>query len=371
MKPIPFLTPRLPEPTLVARDYAEIFEAGVFTNNGPFDRRFAEDLSRRIGSGTAVTVTANATTSIQLASRTLFHPNREFVLVASFTAPAGPLALRWSGYEPLLIDIEASSWQPDVEMAEAALESGSDHIAGILLTNTFGTANSSIERWEHLAERFGMALVIDSAPGFGSRYPWGEVLGARGTCEIFSFHATKTLAIGEGGAIASRDHGLIDEFDHLKNFGFDQERRSHGLGLNAKLPELSSAMGLRQLEQFALRTDKRREVLGWYLADLKPMGLDFQDGVELSTPPFLSVALPRAVQREAVGCALTRAQIGWRAYFNRPIHLQPAFAGARKASELPQTQALAERIISLPLDDDLSRGDVTRVTEVVGKALSE
>ncbi len=369
MKPIPFLTPRLPEPGLVAQDYAEIFKSGVFTNSGLFEHRFAAELSQWIGGAAAVAVTASATASIQLASRMLFHPTRRFVLVASFTAAAVPLAVRWSGHDPLLVDIESGSWQPDADMAEEALERESDEIAGILLTNTFGTANASIERWETLAQRFGMALIIDSAAGFGSCYPWGERLGARGTCEIFSFHATKTLGIGEGGAIAARDRGVVEELDRLKNFGFDEDRRSYGLGLNAKLPELSSAIGLRQLDGFAERLAKRREVLGWYTADLRPMGLEFQHGVELSVPPFVSVALPECDQRDAVECALTHGQIGWRTYYNPPIHMQPAFADIRQAGELTETQALSERIISLPLDDYLSREDVSRVTELLGEAL--
>ena len=63
--------------------------------------------------------------------------------------------------------------------------------------------DSDIDHWERLSDRYEVPLVIDSAAGFGSRYPWGEELGARGACEVFSFHATKSLAIGEGGAVTT------------------------------------------------------------------------------------------------------------------------------------------------------------------------
>ena len=61
MRRIPFLTPRLPAPSVVARDYREICETGVFTNSGPFEGRFAAELARWIGRDVEVAVTANAT----------------------------------------------------------------------------------------------------------------------------------------------------------------------------------------------------------------------------------------------------------------------------------------------------------------------
>jgi len=221
MKEIPFLTPRFPDPSLVALDYKEIFAAGVFTNSGPFESRFATELSEWIGQGVSVVVTASATVSLQLACRALFHADRRLVPVASFTAAPVPLALIWNGFEPVLIDIEPDSWQPDLRMAEDFLSKEGDNVAGILLTNTFGTANVSIAGWEDLAHQFDVALVIDSAPGFASRYPWGEPLGARGDCEAFSFHATKTVAVGEGGAVTSHDHDVIGKINRMKNFGYD------------------------------------------------------------------------------------------------------------------------------------------------------
>jgi dTDP-4-amino-4,6-dideoxygalactose transaminase len=250
-------------------------------------------------------------------------------------------------------------------MAESLLEREGDDVAGILLTNTFGTPNAAIEKWEALAHRFGVALVIDSAPGFASAYEWGEPLGARGNCEIFSFHATKTVAIGEGGAIASRDHDFISQINQLKNFGFDDHRRSLGIGLNGKLAEFGSAMGLRQLESLADRMVRRREVLGWYLSGLKPLGCDFQTGVTLAAPPFVSIALESGSQRDQVGAALERADVGWRAYYNPPIHCQPSFEGVRVTGDLVVTEDVSRRIISLPLDERLSSCDVDRVVDVV------
>ncbi len=365
MKRIPFLTPRLPDPSVVAQDYREIFESGVFTNSGPFERRFAGELARWIGGDVDVAVTANATVGIQLACKTLFHRDRRLVPVASFTAAAVPLALMWSGFEPVLIDIEPGTWQPDLRTAEQVLQREGDNVAGILLTSTFGTPNAAIDAWENMATSFGVPLVIDSAPGFASEYSWGEPLGARGDCEIFSFHATKTMAIGEGGAVVSRDRGFIRQMNQLKNFGFDDDRRSEGLGQNAKLPELASAMGIRQLDLFKDRLTKRHEVLRWYITELESIGCEFQSDGELGVPAFVSVALPSPRHREQLAMKLNEVDVGWRAYFNPPIHGHPAFAELQRAGDLAVTADLCARIISLPLDEWLTSADVGRIARAV------
>jgi dTDP-4-amino-4,6-dideoxygalactose transaminase len=371
MRPIPFLTPRFPAASVVAQDYRSICDAGVFTNSGPFEDRFSAELARWIGNDVEVAVTANATLGIQLACASLFHRDRRLVPVASFTAAAVPLAVMWSGFDPVLIDIEPDTWQPDLQMAQEFLHTEHHNVAGIVLTNTFGTANESVVDWESLAAQYEIPLVIDSAAGFASEYSWGELLGARGDCEVFSFHATKTLAIGEGGAVASRDHELVRRIDQLKNFGFDEDRRSLGVGQNGKLPELSSAIGLRQLELLKDRLAQRREVLHWYVTNLSPLMCAFQVNGLLGTPPFLSVALPSRRQRDDLGKALNDAEVGWRLYFNPPIHGHPAFGQLQRARDLEVTDDLCGRVMSLPLDEFLTERDVQRIATAVESVVDE
>jgi dTDP-4-amino-4,6-dideoxygalactose transaminase len=71
----------------------------------------------------------------------------------------------------------------------------------------------------------------------------------------------------------------------------------------------------------------------------------------------------------AVGSALDAADIGWRAYFERPVHKQPSFAGVATAGPLDVTEDIAARILSLPLDDELQASDVTRVADVIARVV--
>jgi dTDP-4-amino-4,6-dideoxygalactose transaminase len=371
VRPIPFLTVRLPDPALVAQDYAAIYRSGIVTNGGPVEQRFTAELERWIGNGVAVSVISNATTALQLACRALFDAQRRSVLVASFTYAAGPLAIRWAGFEPVLLDVTRASWQPDPDAAEQYLERAAGDVAGILLTSTFGTADAAIGRWEALAQRFGLPLVVDSAAGFGSSDEAGQPVGAHGDCEVFSFHATKTVAIGEGGALAARNHDLITRIDQLKNFGFDDEYQAQDVGLNGKLGELASAIGLRQLEALPDRLARRHEVLVAYVEELEPLGCEFQPGARHSAPPYVSTLLPSARAREALGSALDDRRIGWRTYYNPPVHRQPLFADAPTIGDLTVTEDLAGRMISLPLDEELSRDDVATVVSIVREVIHD
>ncbi len=363
---IPFLSPTFPPVEEVAADYAAIVESGIYSNGGSFDRRFAQALGNWMRSDVSVSLVASGTAGLQLAIAATFVRGRTSALVASFTFAAGPLALRWSGFEPAFLDIDRESWQPSLEDAEAFLEAQAENTAGILLTNTFGVANQNIQAWESLAQRFGVPLVVDSAAGFGSQYPSGESLGARGTCEVFSLHATKTLPVGEGGAVTSRNHDLISRIDRLKNFGFGENRDPTIPGTNAKLPELSCAIGLRQLAMLDKRLEIRRGIYHDYREQLAGTEIEFQLLSEASAVPFVSGLLPSSVRRDATMRALEESGVEVRKYYNPPVQVQSGFELSLRASPtMAATTDIASRIISLPMSDKLTPSDVKRVAVVV------
>jgi len=366
---VPFLAPTFPSPSVVAKDYAAIVRHGIFTNSGPVERAFATSLASWIGPGVAVSLVSSCTAGLELAIRAVFLAGREFAVVPSFTFAAGPLAIRRCGYTPVFVDIGETSWQPDLDDAEAFLTREARHVAGILLATTFGVANEEVKRWEALAHLHGLPLVIDSAAGFGSVYSWGERVGARGDCEVFSLHATKTLAIGEGGAVAARDSAITTTIDQLKNFGFDSRRQAVLCGTNAKLSELSAAIGLRQLEVLTERLERRHRILAKYKATLPSECVAFQPGAERSALPFVSALLRSHTARDALVEALDEAEVECRIYYNPPVHSQPIFADASSCAGLETTGDVAGRIISLPMSDRLRRQTIARIGEVAQAVL--
>ncbi len=367
---IPFIRPSFPASADLAVDLDEILDANWFTNFGPKERQFASALGDYIGSGVHVATCANGTLALIAALQAAVGPGTRdrYLLMPSFTFIAVAQAALWAGYRPWFIDVDADTWQPSIPCAEAVLTSSRDDVAGILLPNVFGVGNPQIAEWEGLAAEWGLPMVIDSAAGFGSRYADGNPLGARGTCEIFSFHATKPFAIGEGGAVSSRDPALIARVRDFQNFGFTDSRESTQLGLNAKLQEISAAIGLRQLVGLDERLARRRKVFDRYHAELGGEGVRFQADAEASSLCFASARCSSAEHKDSVLKSLRENGIQARDYYNPPQHRHPYFEARpelTRSTRLQVTEDLCAQIVSLPVHDEMAPDDVDRIIAAV------
>lgn len=349
---VPFIRPHFPDPHDIAADVTAIVERNWYTNMGPLEHELAAAMADHMGNGATVSLVANGTLALVLALDHLRLPGRPAVLVPSFTFTAGPQSVLWCGLEPVFVDISADDWQPDAGQAAGWLAEHAGDTAAIMCANSFGVGGDHLDRWEELAHRYGIPLVVDSAAGFGSRYSDGAVLGHRGDCEVFSLHATKPFATGEGGAVTSTDAGLVAALDGAKNFGFGHDRDVSARGLNAKLPELTCAIGLRQLQDLKVRLDRRRLVLARYHDQLEGTGIRFQPNDTASTVPFLSALLPSHSAREAAGAALESIGVEHRHYYE-PVHLQTLFVRTSTAGSLAVTEDIGKRIMSLPVHEDM------------------
>ncbi|RAU97840.1 hypothetical protein DQP58_06865 [Mycobacterium colombiense] len=362
---IPFIRPNFPEPAEVAEDLAEIVRANRYTNFGPKEQEFTLALERYLGPDLHVATVANGTLALIAALQvTLGHGGRDrYLLMPSFTFVAVAQAAEWTGYLPLFIDIDAETWQPSVASASAVLKTRRDRVAGILLPNVFGVGNPDIDSWEKLAAEWDLPLVIDSAAGFGSAYADGRRVGGRGACEIFSFHATKPFAVGEGGALVSRDPHVVEQTRRFQNFGFNEARECTQLGINGKLQEISAAIGLRQLVELDRRLASRRKVFDCYRAELSGVGLQFQPNAEASSLCFVSACCSSVEHKAKVLGSLQSYSIQARDYYNPPLHKQPYFMADSRLppTELPVTEDICSRIVSLPVHDDMASADVSRV----------
>lgn len=370
---IPFIRPTFPAALALAEDFDDIVEANWFTNFGPKERKFAHALGDYLGPEIQVATFGNATLALIAAIHaTVGQGERDrYLLMPSFTFVAVAQAAHWAGYRPWFIDVDADTWQPSVLSARAALERSRDDIAGIVHANVFGVGSPRIAAWERLAAEWDLPLVIDSAAGFGSSYCDGERLGGRGACEIFSFHATKPFAIGEGGALASRNPKLVERARNFGDFGF-VGRGCTQPGLNGKMQELCAAIGLRQLAGLDQRLASRRAVLDIYRAELNDFGLRFQPNADASSVCFASAMCDSAVQKAAVLASLRLDEIRAHDYYNPPQHRQPYFLANPqlvRSTDLACTEEICSRIVSLPVHDNMASADVSRVIAAVQRGV--
>lgn len=246
---------------------------------------------------------------------------------------------------------------------EDALAARSGNVAAVLACSTFGVPPAAAQRaaWENAARAADVALLVDSAAGFGATADDGQVLGRQGDVEVFSFHATKPFAIGEGGLATTSDDKIARRMTRLANFGFVSGVVDGDVGLNAKLPEWSAATALAVLDGYGDVLARRRADAGRMVAELDEYGYQRQSGTEGAAWQFVPVLAPSPAVRTAALATTRRDEIEVRTYFSVPLHRMPAFASVPIAGGLQRTEDLAERVLSLPMANDLAPGDIDAI----------
>jgi dTDP-4-amino-4,6-dideoxygalactose transaminase len=366
----------MPPAEAVLRYFRRSEDARWFSNGGPCAAELTERLQARLGGETECVLVSNATTGLLAALRAACGTptgRRRLVLTPSYTFTATACAIHWAGFEPLFVDVDPDHWQLDPEQVAAALAAHDGEIAGVLACAAFGSAPPPAVRqaWRSACLEHGVPLVIDSAPGFGSVDAHGLPLGGLGDTEVFSFHATKPFAIGEGGMVATADPELAERMRRLVNFGLEPGTRvSMEPGLNGKLSELHAATGLAVLDRFDAVLAGRRRLAGALATATNGCGLSFQTGAFDGTWQFFQALAPTAAARDASLAAAEDLAVEVRTLHDPPLHRHPAFAAARRFGPLPVTDKLAARSLSLPLANTLPDGAIERIADVIHRGSS-
>lgn len=348
-------------------------DAGFFSNGGPCARLLTERLEERLG-GAHVIPVGNCTVGLIVALRALCGspvPGRSLVLTPSYTFTATACAIRWAGFEPVFVDVDPDGWQMDPGALESALLRHSGSVAGVLACATFGSAPAPgiRSRWQSLCAAHAVPLLVDSAPGFGAQDADGRALGTVGDTEVFSFHATKPFAIGEGGIVTTPDPDVAAAVSRLINFGLETgTRESAEVGLNGKMSELHAATALAMLDGFERVLSARRSLAADFRAALQDSGAAFQSGSDDSTWQVLPLSMPDSAARARLIELAPGHGIEVRTMHEPPLHRHAAFA-ACSHDGLQVTNRLSERAVALPMANSLSRSDIDRIAALVRAAV--
>jgi dTDP-4-amino-4,6-dideoxygalactose transaminase len=369
---IRYLRPELPPLDDIARYYALSEEAHFYSNGGPCNQRLATRLAAYVGSAGCVPV-SSCTLGLMAALREACGTptgGRKLIATPSFTFTATSCAIRWAGFEPLFVDVDPDSWQVDPEALEAALAQHEGSVAGVMGCSTFGTPAPALirEAWRRTCATWGVPLLIDSAAGFGAVDDEGRRLGGLGDTEVFSFHATKPFAIGEGGAVMTADPDMAARIARTINFGIDPGSQTSVLaGLNAKMSELQSAAGLAMLDRFDDALSSRRATAKGLQARLAKYPLTYQSGSSGSTWQGFQLLMPDGASRRRAVTLAEELRVEVRTYFDPPLHRHPAFAQAPVAGDLAVTERIAGRSLSLPMASALGPRPIARISALMDR----
>lgn len=374
MDRVPFQRPQLPSAEHIERYFSLARAAHWFSNEGPCACMLRDRLVEYVSDSLRCVLVSSGTLGLVVALRATAsrHPARREVVVPSYTYVASISAILWAGFVPVFVDVAPGHWHLDPDALASALSEHQDCIAAVMACSTFGCAPPLSVRssWEASCDSAGVPLIVDSAAGFGSRDEQKQRLGGQGVAEVFSFHATKPFAIGEGGAVFSADEELANELIRQTRFGFDDDRALVGEpGLNAKMSEIHAATALACLDGFEAVLQARAQRAMAMRTGLIEHGFAFQDGCAASASQFVPALAPNGTVRDDILRAAGPAGVQLRTYY-QPLHLEPALMHFRTAGDLSVTNDLAARALSLPLANDLTDEEIARVRALLIKPIS-
>lgn len=310
----------------------KVMSSGQLATSGEFIRKFESKLAKKVVSHQAVALNSG-TSALHLALVLLGVGQGDEVICQSFTFCASANPIVYLGAKPIFVDSEEETWNIDPELLEDAILSRlalGRKPKAIILVHLFGMPAKMNEILE-IANKYGIPVLEDAAEAVGSTYQ-SSYCGTFGTIGIFSFNGNKIVTTGGGGALLTKDAGLIERAKYLstqarEDLPFYQHLE---IGYNYRMNNMAAAIGLAQLEKLDTWIAKRRLINERYrmlLADIP--GLSFQtDNEDSKSNYWLTTILIdeqlTGVSNDRLRVVLFKNGIETR-FLWKPLHLQPVY----------------------------------------------
>jgi len=348
--------------------------AGRTSGDGPFGRRVEARLAELLGVP-RVLLTTSCTHALELGLLALgIGPGQE-VVCPSFTFVSTANAILRVGASPVLADIEETSLGLDPADAERRL---SPRTAAILPVHYAGFA-APMDELLDLARRRNLKVVEDAAQGLGASFR-GQPLGALGDAGCFSFHETKNVTCGEGGALALQDRNVAERAEIIREKGTNRAAFLRGEvdkytwvaeGSSYVLSDVLAAILDAQLDKHERIEARRAEIAARYRqgllrwAEAEGVRLPAQAPDRATNNHIFHLIFPSEAARDAKQQAL-RARGVMATFHYVPLHSSPfgrTLPGTR--GTFPVSERVAGRLLRLPMHPLLDDADVERVIEAV------
>jgi dTDP-4-amino-4,6-dideoxygalactose transaminase len=325
-------------------------------------RLLEEEFAAFCGVPHAVAV-ANGTDALILALRAYgVGPGDEVVTVANTFIATGE-AILLNGARPVFVDVDPDTFTMDPQALEAAI---TPRTRLVLPVHLYGHP-APMAVINRIASRRGLPVLEDAAQAHGAE-EGGRRAGSLGHAACFSFYPAKNLgAYGDAGMVVSSDAAFVARVRQMANHGAGTHRYDNlVLGTNSRLDTLQAAILRIKLRHLSTWDEERRERVQAYsdaLRDIPGVRIPREREGARSAWHLFTVRVP---ERDALMAHLEAQGISSAVHYPRPIHLQPAMAGAGgRAGDLPVSEQLSREVLSLPLYPELPLADVRRIAAEV------
>ena len=338
--------------------------AGVIENTnfilGPQVAAFEKSFAEYVGGAFCVGVNSG-TAALQLALMACGIGPGDEVIVPSFTFFATAEAVSVLGATPVFVDIDPVSYTITAAGIEPAI---TPQTRAIIPVHLYGQS-VDLDPILALAERHDLYVIEDSAQAHGAEYK-GKRVGALGDAGCFSFYPSKNLgAYGEAGGVVTNDEDLAVRLRLLRDHGSTSKYAHAIVGYNFRMEEIQAAVLNVKLPHLNDWNSGRRERAARYHELLSDSGLVLPREMEYARHVYHVFAV-QSDNREELQQRLAAHGIQSGVHYPIPIHMQAAYASlGYKAGDLPVTERLAERVLSLPMYPELTQDHQRAVAAAV------
>lgn len=350
-----FLPPQEEYNNIVKRAWDKIW----LTNRGELTLDLESKLKDYLNVDNII-ITNNGTIPLQIALKLL--GNNQEIITTPFSYVATSAAIVWENCKPVFVDIHPDYLTIDESKIEGAITTKT---TAILATHVFGNP-CHLEAIEAIAKKHQLSVIYDAAHSFGVKYKNQSIFnfGDVSTC---SFHATKLFHTGEGGAMFCKNKELFDKLFYSHNFGHNGPLNFHGLGINAKISELQSAMGLAVFPYMDFIIDERKKVVEFYNSNLNfklTRTIEIRENTDWNYS-YYPLIFDNEDTLLRVQNALNENNIFPRRYFYPSLNTIEYI----KASEMPISESIASRILCLPLYVGLTIPELNQICLIINNKL--
>lgn len=337
----------------------EVFESGTLIlgqKGRDFEQAYSDYIGVKYGVGCD-----NGTNAITLALRALGISDGDEVITVSNTAIPTASAIVTAGATPVFVDIDPNTYLMDVTKVEAAI---TPRTKAILPVHLYGQC-VDMDPLLDIAREHRLFVIEDCAQSHGAIYK-GRKAGSLGDVSTTSFYPTKILgAYGDGGMINTNDEEIARRLRRLRFYGAEKTYYAMEHGYNSRLDEMQAAILLTKLPKIEQYVSRRREIAAMYQERLAGSGLILPEEASYGRHAYYLYVV-RHPNRDEIIKKLHENNIHVNISYPWPIHTMKAYEYLGwKAGDLPETEAAAKEIFSLPMYPSLSDEEVERITEAI------
>uniref|UniRef100_UPI00404992A5 DegT/DnrJ/EryC1/StrS family aminotransferase n=1 Tax=Cephaloticoccus sp. TaxID=1985742 RepID=UPI00404992A5 len=323
---------------------------------GPEVTAFENEWSDYLGGGITIGV-ANGTEALELTLRALGVGAGDRVATVANTVSATAAAIQQIGAQPVFVEIDDETMTMSAPALAAKMARGSDQIKVVVPVHLYGRP-ADMPAIVELANKHGVKVLEDCAQAHGAVCA-GRKAGTWGDAAAFSFYPTKNLgAIGDGGAVFTRDPDLAERLQALRQYGWRQRYVSATPGRNSRLDEIQAAILRVKLKYLDSENARRARHARRYLNLLQNGNLRLPLGDDHKTTSVWHQFTVRTPKRVELQINLAEAGIHCGVLYPVPLHHQPAFAAPET---LPLSERACDEVLCLPVHPSLVTADIDRV----------